>query len=115
MASSHTSSRFNTFRPSSSLPSSQRRTVLRIQSGQSTTLRSAEEQLRNLREGDTSWQRLYKPESPSSCPPSLSSIVGINGNDGAKNERTVRVFLHVAKTDTMPLILLVYEISAPVL
>jgi hypothetical protein len=40
----------------------------------------------------------------------------MNGDEQTKTERTVRVYLHhVRKTDTMPLILLAYEISAAVL
>lgn len=83
-----------------------------------SALRSAEEQLQDIRDGDTSWQRSHPPsviDSPSvdALPPLVSDSPEANKNRG---ESTVRVYLHhVRKTDTVPLILLAYEISATVL
>jgi hypothetical protein len=85
-----------------------------------SALRSAEEQLQDIRDGDTSWQRSHSPSVVDS-----SSLDGLspgaenaeaNNNNNAKKEPTVRVYLHhVRKTDTLPLLLLAYETSATVL
>ena len=86
-----------------------------------STLRSAEEQLRDIRQGDTSWQRSNSPllsESPRSRQSNLSSSVDKldEGDDRVPTESQIRVYMHhVRKTDTIPLILLAYEISASVL
>ena len=89
-----------------------------------STLKSAEEQLRALKAGDTSWQQrnyVYRLEDTTAeSPPSSSSstVRSVNGElwTTGKAERSVRVYLHhVRKTDTLPLILLAYQISAPVL
>src|ERR1700736_1953120 len=85
----------------------------RINSG----LRSAEEQLRDIREGNTSWQ-LSSPYA-STCPsPEPTPNGDARGEtSGAREvvgtgEAKVRVYLHhIRKTDTLPLILLTYEIS----
>ena len=125
MASRHAPSPFETtYSPSSeplpslpSTPTQSRPAPSRLNSRRSTLL-SAEEQLRYLKEGDTSWQRQRTDVvtgSSNSRPSSSSSTVRtLNGDDrDAKGERTVRVYLHhVRKTDTLPLILLAYEISA---
>jgi hypothetical protein len=84
-----------------------------------STLRSAEEQLRNIREGDTSWQLNHVPV-PSDVPvrdkASSPNKVDVSPANHGTPEPTVCVYLHhVRKTDTMPLILLAYEISATVL
>ena len=89
-----------------------------------STLKSAEEQLRALKAGDTSWQRpncLHSPEDmttesrPSASSSTVRSVNGRSRTTG-KVELCVRVYLHhVRKTDTLPLILLAYQISAPVL
>src|SRR5271167_2467354 len=114
--------KLSSLQPSSSLPSfpGPPRPHSRTNSGRSTALRSAEEQLRYIREGDTSWQRQHPDssnESPSSPTTSSSSTaVAMNGDDQTKTEQTIRVYLHhVRKTDTMPLILLAYKISATML
>lgn len=122
MASRHDTSTFESISLSPSLSSSSRQPrppQSRANSGRSI-LRSAEEQLRHIREGDTSWQCQQAASSDEfsvSRPTSSSStIVTLNGEDPARTERTVRVYLHhVRKTDTIPLILLAYEISAAVL
>jgi hypothetical protein len=128
MASRHAPSPFEiTYSPSSPSSSSfptilgqSRPPHLQVNSSRST-LRSAEEQLRYLKEGDTSWQRRQQinivAESSNSRPSSSSSTVRTsNGDRDAKSERTVRVYLHhVRKTDTLPFILLAYEISGAVL
>jgi hypothetical protein len=92
----------------------------RLNSGKSA-LRSAEEQLRDIRQGDTSWQRTNSPllfDSPRSRQSNPSSSVDKlhERDDRVTIEPQIRVYLHhVRKTDTMPLILLAYEISASVL
>jgi hypothetical protein len=92
----------------------------RLNSGKSA-LRSAEEQLRDIRQGDTSWQRTNSPllfDSPRSRQSNSSSSVDKldERDDRVTIEPQIRVYLHhVRKTDTMPLILLAYEISASVL
>ena len=86
-----------------------------------STLRSAEEQLRDIRQGDTSWQRNHSPllygspsSRPSLSPGSMDRLD--NEADRLSTKPQIRVYLHhVRKTDTMPLILLAYEISASVL
>src|SRR5271170_7374010 len=86
----------------------------RLNSGKST-LRSAEEQLRDIRRGDTSWQCSNSPlffDSPRPRQSNLSSSVDKldDEDDRAITEPQIRVYLHhVRKTDTMPLILLAYE------
>src|SRR5208282_6060814 len=125
MASRHAPSPFETTYPPSSEPLSslsstptQSRPAPSRLNFRRSTLLSAEEQLRYLKEGDTSWQRQRTDVvtgSSNSRPSSSSSTVRtLNGDDrDAKGERTVRVYLHhVRKTDTLPLILLAYEISA---
>lgn len=95
-------------------PSQRRPSFVPYNSGRSG-LRSAEEQLRDIREGDTSWQL-----------PTSNGVDKLNGDardvaqggelDIAADLPKVRVYLHqVRKTDTMPLILLAYEISATAL
>jgi hypothetical protein len=104
----------------SATPHPTRPPAQRLNSGKST-LRSAEEQLRDIRQGDTSWQRTNSPlpfDSPRSRQSNSSSSVDKldEGDDRATREPQIRVYLHhVQKTDTMPLILLAYEISASVL
>jgi len=104
----------------SATPHSTRPPARRLNSNKST-LRSAEEQLQDIRQGDTSWQRSNSPlpfGSPRSRPLNSSSSVDKldEGDDRVTTEQQIRVYLHhVRKTDTMPLILLVYEISASVL
>jgi hypothetical protein len=84
-----------------------------------STLRSAEEQLRNIREGDTSWQLNHVPPVKGITIPDKTGSpnkVAVTQTNLGTPEQTVRVYLHhVRKTDTMPLILLAYEISAMVL
>jgi LysM domain len=79
-----------------------------------STLRSAEEQLRDIKEGDTSWQRAhitFLHESPSSSSSNRDDV--LEGEGRPKVESEVRVYLHrVRKTDTLPLILFAYDISA---
>jgi LysM repeat protein len=88
----------------------------RYNSGRSS-LRSAEEQLRDIKEGDTSWQRAHTTlahESPSSYPSSPSNTGDVlERGDHIRAGSVVRVYLHIVrKTDTLPLILLTYHISA---
>jgi hypothetical protein len=102
-----------------SSPGKSRPPYPRHSSGRST-LRSAEEQLRDIREGDTSWQLNGKSPRRSTTPPKLVLPNG-DGRDttpdrGIGRGETVRVYLHnTQKTDTLPMILLAYEISATVL
>src|SRR5437762_13223377 len=112
------SSRLSPSRPST--PQQSRPTHAQVNSGRST-LRSAEEQLRYLKDGDTSWQRvqtdLINGSSNTRSNSSSNTADIVNGDDrGPKSVRTVRVYLHhVRKTDTLPLILFAYEISVAVL
>lgn len=84
-----------------------------------STLLSAEEQLRNIREGDTSWQLnhvLHANGNPIDVAASSPNKVNLVPSDQKGTAPTVRVYLHhVRKTDTLPLILLAYGISATVL
>lgn len=87
-----------------------------------SNLRSAEEQLRDLRDGDTSWQHnndssLRKSQdSDGPVLPGASHIQNTQTDRVATQQPLVRVYLHhVRKTDTLPLILFAYEISATVL
>jgi LysM repeat protein len=100
-----------------SSPSLRRPSFDRHNSGRSG-LRSAEEQLRDIKEGDTSWQL----SSSNSLHPLREPLAGTerraqNGNrDSASESSKIRVYLHnVRKTDTLPLILLAYEISVAAL
>lgn len=82
-----------------------------------STLRSAEEQLRDIKEGDTSWQGIRTAllhEPPNSYASNYSNKGNVfEGENYAKTESAVRVYLHkVRKTDTLPLILFAYDISA---
>lgn len=104
-------------------PQRQRPPNSRHSSGRST-LRSAEEQLRDIREGDTSWQldSLSRSRTLTASEPVLPNGNASDDKVGDTSElvvdrvETVRVYLHhVRKTDTLPLILLAYEISATVL
>jgi LysM repeat protein len=89
-----------------------------------STLKSADEQLRAIKAGDTSWQlrsdaNATPERTPEQSRPSTSSStirsVGTRTPDEESRPR-VRVYLHhVRKTDTLPLIVLAYQISAPVL
>ena len=98
-----------------SSPPQRRPSLTRHTSGRSG-LRSAEEQLRDIREGNITWQS-PSPNRPVKYSDSSSPNVNPNSNEEHSGEGDrVRVYLHnVRKTDTMPLILLAYEISAPVL
>jgi hypothetical protein len=83
-------------------------------------LRSAEEQLRDIRDGDTSWQLNGNKIHHSVAPPKLV-LPNENGRDNTPDRvvgrgETVRVYLHhIRRTDTLPMMLLAYEISATVL
>jgi len=87
-----------------------------------SNLRSAEEQLRDLRDGDTSWQRdnysSLRNSQDSDGPVSSGALHIQNPQTDrvAAQQPLVRVYLHhVRKTDTLPLILFAYEISATLL
>jgi hypothetical protein len=105
--------------PSSRSPTPQlnRPLATRLNSGRST-LRSAVEQLRDIRQGDTSWQRSNSPllhDSPNTRQSNSSASVDkVNeGSHRVPTEPQIRVYLHhVQRVDTMPLIVLAYEISA---
>jgi hypothetical protein len=123
MVSRHGQSTLPTVPPSSSqaLSSQQSRPSYQRHNSGRSALRSAEQQLRDIREGDTSWQRthlglFYGSPSPRKSISSSTADTLHDQTDHPKKEPTVRVYLHhVRKTDTLPLILLAYELSAPTL
>ena len=83
-----------------------------------STLRSAQEQLRDIREGDWTWQRratdlVHSFSSPSQSNESSTDDVPASLVTPPKAEPSVRVYLHhVRNADSIPLILLAYAISA---